>query len=249
MKEAGVYERDEGLPASTHRIELVGSPRELIWPPICPNCGGQADQRVTVRKVFRRMAPTDDGFKRMWQYRVQSLDVPLCRPCADAHRAAAPDLSPLQVLLSCLRTGVMFAFVPALVATIAAAWLLLGSIGTSAFRAYALVLAACATATIAAAIAAWRETRFRRVPPLTDIVRACDVSDNLGDVLSGERHAYAIRNSRFAEAFVNADADRVFDASRRARAQSVQRAKHALGWFLLLICGLGTFWLWLTGQL
>lgn len=249
MNASDIYERDHGLPGQAHRIELVGSPRQLTWPPICPNCGADADQRVTLRKVFRRMAPTDDGFKRMWKYHVQSVEIPLCRPCAGAHHAAAPALSRAQVLLSCVRTGAVFAFVPALVATVFMGRLMLGSIGTPGFRAYALVLAALAIAAVASAIVAWRETRFRRVPPLTDIARACDVSDDLGDRLSGERHVYAIRNDRFAAAFATANADRVFDAPRRARVQRVQRAKHAVGWALLLIFGLVSLWMWSTGQL
>ena len=44
-----------------------------------------------------------------------------------------------------------------------------------------------------------REARFLRVPPLTEITRACDFSDNVGYAF-GRRRLYAIRNPVFAAA-------------------------------------------------
>ena len=54
-----------------------------------------------------------------------------------------------------------------------------------------------------------REARFLRVPPLTEITRACDFSDNVGFPF-GRRRFYAIRNPAFAQAFTAANQNRLW---------------------------------------
>lgn len=57
---------------------------------------------------------------------------------------------------------------------------------------------------------------FNRVPPLTDITRACDFSDNVGFPF-GRRRVYAIRNQTFAEAFTRANQDRIWTEAIQKR--------------------------------
>ena len=96
----------------------------------------------------------------------------------------------------------MFAFVPALAATGFAAFLTLGRIGQSGFATDVLVTLVLAAATAASGFAAWWwQTRFRRVPPLTDVAPACDFSDNLGDrqvVRKGRGSDQGITRARLA---------------------------------------------------
>ena len=61
-----------------------------------------------------------------------------------------------------------------------------------------------------------REARFLRVPPLTEITRACDFSDNVGFPF-GRRRFYAIRNPAFADAFTRANQDRLWTDAIRKR--------------------------------
>ena len=54
------------------------------------------------------------------------------------------------------------------------------------------------------------------MPPLTEITRACDFSDNVAFPF-GYRRLYTIRNSVFADAFTRANQDRLLtDAIRSA---------------------------------
>jgi hypothetical protein len=63
-----------------------------------------------------------------------------------------------------------------------------------------------------------REARFLRVPPLTEITRASDFSDNVGFPF-GRRRLYAIRNPVVADAFTRANQDRLWTDAIRKRDQ------------------------------
>jgi hypothetical protein len=60
------------------------------------------------------------------------------------------------------------------------------------------------------------EARFLRVPPLTEITRACDFSDNVGFPF-GRRRFYAIRDPAFAQAFTAANQNRLWTDAIRKR--------------------------------
>src|SRR5258705_8194540 len=65
-----------------HRFTLRGAASSLQFPPLCPNCGSAAADRLTYAKVFRH---TDsDGPTR---YVVSSIAVPFCDACIARHRA------------------------------------------------------------------------------------------------------------------------------------------------------------------
>ena len=61
-----------------------------------------------------------------------------------------------------------------------------------------------------------------RVPPLTEITRACDFSDNVGFPF-GRRRFYAIRNPAFAQAFTAANQDRLWTDAIRKRDDWISR--------------------------
>ncbi|MBX6365215.1 MAG: hypothetical protein IRZ00_15200 [Gemmatimonadetes bacterium] len=232
--------RDHDLAQGGRRIELVGSPRSLVWPNICPNCGQPASERVRVRKIFRRSQGTRAaGRGWVWGYVIRSAEIPLCRECAERHRREETRPSTVRVLghflLNPLMIPVVGGAVFARVALEAGArsvgvrppwWISVGLPGLLTFAsAWSLLLA-------------WRSTRFIRIPTRTQIVRACDFSDNLGNLLVGERHVYAIRNATFADAFLAANAARVFTAERRARAERTQLIAGTLLLGTLLVVGL-----------
>ena len=54
------------------------------------------------------------------------------------------------------------------------------------------------------------------MPAQTDITKAFDFSDNLGNVVAGEHRVYAMRDDRFAEAFRAANASAVWTEERHA---------------------------------
>jgi phosphoglycerol transferase MdoB-like AlkP superfamily enzyme len=60
------------------------------------------------------------------------------------------------------------------------------------------------------------DARFLRVPPLTEITRACDFSDNVGFPF-GRRRFYAVRNPAFAQAFATANQHRLWTDAIRQR--------------------------------
>jgi hypothetical protein len=125
-------------------VALKGSPRRVVWPPICPACGMPA--------ILSAVGAIAVGVI-LWSIFVQGGE------------GVAP--------------------------------------GT---RAYA---AGCIFLLVATGILlTWREARVLRVPPLTDITRACDFSGNL-DYPLGRRRLYAIRNPACADAFRAANKDRL----------------------------------------
>lgn len=218
MRRLEVHYRDEALPQDARRVELKGPPRRLAWPNICPNCGAPASERIVVRKIFRRMP----GGRRRggWKYLIRSVEIPLCGACAESHRQSATPITGRELLLLCLLNPLMIpvvgatafaviTFRPAVVET-GGHWLGLAIFGFFAVTA------------VWSALAAWLSTRLHRVPPRTEIARACDFSDNLGNFIVGERHVYAIRNEGFAASFVEANRDRIFTDADRERARRAQ---------------------------
>jgi hypothetical protein len=223
--------RDHDLPAGAHRIPLLGSPRTLVWPEICPNCGAPASEQIPVCKIFRRTegSPND----RFIRYLITRVDIPFCAACAERHRQSARMPTRSEAWLSYLRS-------PAIIALVAAAGfaillfrpLLIETRGdASAGRVGLALFGLLVLAAMASVIFAWRETRFLRVPGQTEITRACDFSDNLGNVIVGERRVYAIRNAAFAEAFATANQDHLWTDALRMR----DRRRYAA--FALLVLG------------
>ena len=235
MRRFEVHDRDEDLPQDAHRVELMGSPRRLVWPAMCPNCGAPASERIVVRKIFRRMSGGRHRDSRGWNYVIRSAAIPFCTACAERHRQATPPLTRTAVVLSVVRNPLMIALVGATTFAVIS----FPAVGET--RGHWIGLAIFGFFVIAAVwsvVAAWWSTRVYRVPRLTEIARACDFSDNLGSLFVGERHVYAIRNATFAAAFVEANRDRMVTAAARKRVRRVERALSLLVLASLIVAAL-----------
>jgi hypothetical protein len=192
-------------------VALIGSHRRVRWPPLCPACGATASTHVNVVKIFGRRARY--GSHAYYRFIVR-MRIPFCRSCADRQQQLVPAVP--SIAGSFFRTPAVLSIIGAVaVAAILSKIFLQGgeAVGLDA-RLYALggiVLLVGFGIFIAA-----REARFLRVPPLTEITRACDFSDNVGFPF-GRRRFYAIRNRAFADAFTQANQDRLWTDAIRKR--------------------------------
>ena len=212
---------DDQLASHSYRLELVGSTRALDWPPLCANCGVEAHGRIPVRKVFvrprvyRRMP---SGYRRRI---IATADVPYCVDCEARHHSLVPARRFLgdawrmlwPVLIPMFGSGWFFL----LTLRIALAEQARGDLHARyiwelpAF--FALIFVWCV-------VIAWWSSRAARVDGQTEITLACDFSDDVSWVWERERRIYALRNERFARAFADANAHRVWseaDDRRSAR--------------------------------
>lgn len=192
-------------------VGLIGSHRRVQWPPLCPACGSPASMHLDVAKVFgRRARYSGRGYYRS----IVRQRIPYCPSCVDRHLQLVTPVP--SVLGSFFRTPALLSFIGAVaVAAILSMIVLQGGDGLSAgARLYALggIVALVALGTFITA----GEARYLRVPPLTEITRACDFSDNLGFPF-GRRRLYAIRHPAFAEAFTRANHDRLWTDAIRQR--------------------------------
>ena len=203
-------EDHQDLPPS-HLVALIGSHRRVAWPPLCPACGAPASTHIKVAKIFGRRSRY--GGHAYYRFIVR-MRIPFCRSCADRHQQLVTPVP--SVIGSFFRTPAVLSFIGAVaVAAILSMIFLQGGEGISqGARLYALggiVLLVGIGIFITA-----REARFLRVPPLTEITRACDFSDNVGFPF-GRRRFYAIRNPAFADAFTRANQDRLWTDAIRKR--------------------------------
>jgi hypothetical protein len=220
-------------PLMQRRLELSGAPRQLHWPDVCAHCGGPTTQRLPVRKVFHRRYRHSRN-----RYVIATADVPFCPTCIAQHAREAPVLSPAERALSYVRT---FAIVPLAGAVVMATitWEPLQGAAAGDERRTALaIFGFFAAIAIGSVFACWLLTRRFRVPPQSEITRACDFSDELGNPISGSRRVYALRNAAFAAAFAAANAQHVWTPERHAH----RRGREAVVLVLVVALGLA---LWL----
>jgi hypothetical protein len=192
-------------------VALIGSHRGVTWPPLCPACGSPASTHITVGKVFGRWS----RYGGYASYRlIVRQRIPFCRSCADRHQQLVPPVP--SVIGSFFRTPALLSFIGAVaVAAILSMIFLQGGEGvTLNMRLYAL--GGIVLLVGLGIFLTWREARFLRVPPLTEITRACDFSDNVGYPF-GRRRLYAIRNAAFADAFTRANQQRLWTDAIRKR--------------------------------
>lgn len=192
-------------------VGLIGSHRRVVWPPVCPACGAPASTRLEVAKIFgRRARHSGRGHYRF----IVRMQIPFCPSCAERHQQLLTRVP--SAIGSFFRTPAILTFIGAIaVAGILSMIFLQGGEGVSQdVRLYALggILMLAAFGIFIPA----REARFLRVPPLTEVTRACDFSDNVGFPF-GRRRVYAIRNQTFAEAFTRANQDRIWTEAIQKR--------------------------------
>ena len=207
MRTFEVSHRDQDLPAGSQRVALTGRPRAIAWPPLCPNCGNPTAERLRIEKVFRRKTR-----RRPWRYLIAALDVPFCAACAARHRQLVEPPRPLDGWLAVLKSPLLIPLAGAcILGAILFRPVIIEGSSDPGGRWVALGLYGfLALAAIASIIGAWRGNRPYRVPRSTEISRAFDYSDNLGNVVTGERRVYAIRNPAFADAFTAANRDHLW---------------------------------------
>ena len=219
--------RASGLIAHPHRTTLRGTPGELDFPPLCPNCGAAASQKIEVTKVFlrpRRDEPTEEI--------MTAAVVPFCDACARSHHEQRPPLTTTAKVLSSLATGEMLgALFPALAAAFVA-WIALKDLFKGRFVSF---LALAVLAGFFALIAwsqrrhVWQATEPLRVPKLSDVTQAFDFSDNVADAFEPPRFVCTVRDAGFAAAFQALNRQREWHAaSPQARAE--RRAAHRKMW-------------------
>jgi hypothetical protein len=192
-------------------VALIGSHRRVAWPPLCPACGAAAATRIDVAKIFgRRSQYGGHGYYRF----IVRQRIPFCQSCVDRHQQLVNRVP--SVIASFFINPAVLSFIGAVaVAAILSMIFLQGGEGLAVgARLYALggIILLVGIGTFITA----REARFLRVPPLTEITRACDFSDNVGFPF-GRRRFYAIRNPAFADAFTRANQDRLWTDAIRKR--------------------------------
>jgi len=222
-----------------HRLSLRGAAGDLQFPPLCPNCGSAATDRLTYAKVFRH---TDsDGPTR---HVVSSIAVPFCNACIARHRAQEKKRTLLSDLISSFATAEMLGAVfPAL----AALFLLYLAIGDLFHARGTRMLVELAIGAVFGLIAwaqarsVWAETEHLRVPPQSDVTIAFDFSDDIAPAFEPARFTCAMRNPAFANAFRVLNIEREYlPASPQAQAER-RRSKRLL-WIVGVLLAVFAAW-------
>jgi hypothetical protein len=208
-------ERD--LSSYPYRLEMRGTPRSLTWPDVCAHCGGNATERVRVRRAFYRRARGRQS-RGFFGYQVVSADLPLCHSCAARHRETVPHVS-------WFRRYRWWLLNPAHIATIGFAVLLakvapseldppltstdgMASWGLIGIFIFGIVWTIGLT---------WWMSRPDRFEPPSEITSACAISQNVSEFFEGRRHLYGFRNRAFADAFEGVNQSRLWTERDQAR--------------------------------
>ena len=222
-----------------HRLTLRGTPGGADFPPLCPNCGSAAANRIDYAKVFRH---TDsDGPTR---YGVASVSVPFCDPCIASHRAQEVRPTLIENVLSSFATMDMLGAVFPAIAAVFLAYLALGDVlhgrGTR-FLVELGIGAVFALIAWAQGRAVWDETERFRVPPLSDVTKAFDFSDDSASAFETARFVCTMRNGRFANAFRILNIDREWLANS-PEAVAERRRTNRLVWIFGIVLAVFAAW-------
>jgi hypothetical protein len=192
-------------------VGLIGSHRRIVWPPMCPACGGPASSHINVARIFGRRSQ-HGGFAA---YRfIVRMTIPFCQSCVSRHQQQLQTVP--SAIGSFFRTPGVLSFIGAVAVAVILWWVFVQDAeGVSRDARLYAISGIIALVGLGIFITA-REARFLRVPPLTEVTSACDFSDNLGFPF-GRRRFYAIRNRAFADAFVRANHDRLWTDAIRKR--------------------------------
>jgi hypothetical protein len=184
-----------------HSVRLWGTPGGLNFPPLCPNCGATATQRITYSKAFLRILDSETPNS----YVVTSASVPFCDPCIAQHRAETPTSGIWITLLSSFGGG--GDMIGAVVLGVAAAFtgyhaiaelLHLSLLNFAVLSVVTLVIGLFARAQYKFA---WQVTEYLRVPPQTRVTLAFDFSDSTAAPFEAVKFLCTMRDAGFAAAF------------------------------------------------
>lgn len=230
-------QRDSELAPHAHRMVLWGSPSTLDFPPLCPNCGKAAANRISYAKVFERSSDSDTPVSHV----VIPVAVPFCDDCIAHHRAQTPITSLVQTIGSSFATGDMFAalgFGAAALFTLRHALGELLPLRASHFAMFAVLTLAFGLLAWFQGRQAWAKTQHLRVVPQTAVTRAFDFSDVAAAPFESDRFSCTMRDERFATALRDLNRRREFDphspeaaADRRA----ARREFWTVGFFVAAI--------------
>lgn len=239
MQSIAAQDNASELAPHPHRLTLRGTAAGADFPPMCPNCGGAATQRIEYAKVFR---DTDsDGPTR---YRVSSVSVPFCDPCIARHRAQEVKPTFTGNVLSSFATGDMLGAVFPAIAAVFLAWLALGDVLHGRGTRFVVELgigAFFALIAWAQGRAVWQQTDYLRVPPQTDVAKAFDFSDDSASAFEAARFVCTMRNDRFANAFRILNIDREWLANS-PEAVAERRRTSRLVWIFGIVIAVFALW-------
>ena len=224
---------DGQLAEHPHRFILCGEPGGLAMPPLCPNCGEAAADRVTVEKVFRRRSSEASD-----SYLIVPVALPLCAGCAVRHRAGTVQPTRWQRVLSSFSNADMLGAVLPAIAALFVLQLALRDLLNGRLLRSTLPFALAA---VFAAIAwyqrkhVWAETAHLRVPQQSEVARAFDFSDDVAPAFEQPRFICTMKDGRFATAFAALNADRLYRPDSTEARGEQRRAKRQLRVVLVLL--------------
>jgi hypothetical protein len=198
----------QDIPQS-HIVGLIGSHRRVVWPPLCPACGAPASSFLDVARVFGRRS-RHGGYSRS----IVRMRVPFCQACVARHEQAAEPAA--SFVGSFFRTPAILSLLGA-IAVSAILWVVFIQSGDGlSLNGRLYTLAGIASLLGFGVWTTAREARFSRVPPLTEITKAAEFSENVGFPFA-RRRLYAIRNRAVVDAFRAANQDRLWTNAVRRR--------------------------------
>ena len=219
---------DRDLAEHPYRIELAGWLGALDWPAVCASCGAATDDRLAVRKVFVRPRYYVRGPRGTTRLIVRSASIPYCDACTARHRALVPPRSLLgdlwrliwPVLIPMIGAGFFF--------QLSLRIALAEDSGSANARYLFGVPALFAAILVWCLVIAWYSSRASRVEKQTDVTRACDYSDDVSWFWERERRIYAMSNERFARAFADSNAGRVWSTDDDRRSSRYRTAVYTV---------------------
>ena len=188
-----------GLVPHPNRLTLRGAPADATFPPLCPNCGGNASRKISCSKVFSRAHVEGPS-----GYVVTTVAVAFCDGCIATHRAQEAKPSLIDILTTSFASMHMVGAVFPALAAIFLARIALGDLVHGRGMSSLVELGLCAVAGLIAwggAWSVWRNRERFRVPPQTDVTKAFDFSDDTAPVFEARRFVCTMRDARFADAF------------------------------------------------
>ena len=222
-----------------HRFTLRGTVGNLEFPPLCPNCGSAASERISYEKVFSHS--DSDGPTR---YVVSPIAVPFCSACIARHRAQEVKRTWMQDLISSFATMDMLGAVFPAMAAVFLVYLALGDLVHGRGLRMAVELGIGAVFGLIAwaqARAVWGQTEHLRVSPQSDVTTAFDFSDDTAPAFESARFTCSMRNPAFANAFRVLNIEREYlPASPQAQAE--RRRSNRMLWIFGAL--LAAFALW-----
>lgn len=237
----------ESLIGHPHRYTMRGAPGELALPPLCPNCGSPAAERIEYAKVFRRTYSDEPT-----EHRIVSVSVPFCARCAAAHRQQSVPPTPLAELVAKFAHFDMLGAVLPAAAAVFVGYLALKELFKGRFVSFLFIGGLAAVF----ALIAWAQrghvlqaTEHLRVRKLSDVTQAFDFSDDVAAAFEPPRFVCTVRDRTFAEAFQALNRDRRWHAdSPQARAdqQAAKRKMWKVGAVVAIVFVVTLIIDWLT---